>query len=112
MTELAQEKFDVWTWKAVHGRETQRRVLCDDRAPDLQETDLIAGTVSKGNPFLKKQNLKMHVLWGSRGGGKENKRQTSSAARLHFSLAISCVVPCISATVFSESRTKKKTCKE
>jgi hypothetical protein len=39
VTELAQEKFDVWTWKAVHGRETQRRVLCDDRAPDLQETD-------------------------------------------------------------------------
>jgi hypothetical protein len=33
--QLAQEEFDVWAWKTVHCRETQRRVLSDNWAPDL-----------------------------------------------------------------------------
>jgi len=37
VTELEQEKFDVGSWKAVHGREAQCRVLSYDRVPDLPE---------------------------------------------------------------------------
>jgi hypothetical protein len=53
VTELAQEKFDVWTWKAVHGRETQRRVLCDDRASDLQGTGFDR---ARQRPVKRKKN--------------------------------------------------------
>jgi hypothetical protein len=88
VTEIAQEKFDVRTRKAVHRRETQRRILCDDRAPDLHEYEMV-----------------LIARYKVRGGG-EGKRRTSSAARLHFSLAISCVVPCISGTVFQSPKQK------
>jgi hypothetical protein len=42
VTELEQEKFDVGSWKAVHGREAQRRVFSDDWAPDLPEKWVIS----------------------------------------------------------------------
>jgi len=64
VTELEQEKFDVGSWKAIHGREAQRRVLSDDRVPDLP------GWVVRDQPKNKK---KKSMLWGSsvRGSGEK-----------------------------------------
>ena len=39
VSQLAQKEFNVWAWKTVHCRETQRRVLSNDWAPDLDSMD-------------------------------------------------------------------------